>query len=181
MTTTEVAGLVTESTRVDAVCMAHAARLVDRVGDARFALLTAPTGFGKTFIAGQIAQESGRRVAWCSIRPRTSEASLWVDICRKVLERWPDAPNQPGDVSESNAPKLLIPCLDVVGETLLVLDDVDHLDDGALDAALGTLGPFGSLRVLVTSQLGPTPALVSLEAAGDLTRLDALDLGFDEE
>lgn len=163
---------------IERVAAEHAERIATRAAGAPAVHIAAPIGFGKTEIATRIAHSSGRTVAWCALSSATSTSSVWSATSRSLLVAWPDAPNQPDDVSNDNAQQLVLSTLGVVGPTTFVFDDVDGLDPGVLDSVVEMLSAADSTQLIVTSQHGPTPGLTLLEAAGRLAHVDADELAF---
>lgn len=168
-------------------------RRLDGAMGRRLTLLTAPAGYGKTTLLSAWARTV--RAAW--VRPQREdlvelvEASVaalrgYVPALERgmVMPATQDEPDADPDRARAGAAWLADELARVMHQdVVLLLDDV-ALPEGAATtrfvADLVRQSPPG-LHVVVSGRRAPGFAVARLEQAGDLLRLDGLDLGLDEE
>jgi DNA-binding SARP family transcriptional activator len=157
--------------------------LVARARARQVALLTAPAGHGKTYLAAQVAAAAGGPVAWFNADDLDQDALALVEQVLAALGRaWPDAASPARTLTDDAA---ALPLLTATIETLagpgcLVLDNADlvgrALLDAVVDAVLAALP--SACHLVVCARDVVTPAIVRAEAARRAVIVGAGDLAF---
>jgi LuxR family maltose regulon positive regulatory protein len=162
--------------------------LLDRGGDARLTLISAPAGFGKTTLLAEWlarAPSEGRAVAWLSLDETDSEPSLfWPHVVAALQGAFERAggefPDLPGATSPDDAfiAILLNQLTTADRAVVLVLDDfhlVEHADIHArLAFFVEHLPP--QVHVVISTRADPALPLSRLRARRDLVEVRAADL-----
>lgn len=156
-----------------------------------FVLLCAPAGSGKTTAMAAWAEHPGRfRPVWLRLDPHDDDvhtlASALSTALRACLGR---AGRRLDEVLSSSLSGELhhlatafVNDLDEIGDIVLVVDDLQHLPDGAavgmLERVLDTLGP--SNRLLVASRVEPPWSLARRMVRREVVELGMADLRLDQ-
>ncbi len=162
--------------------------LVERLLGAqeRVISVTAPGGYGKTLLLAQWASDDSRPLAWLSLDPDDSDATVFLQyvalalVEAEVLEA-DQLPSGVGMASSRSLLQALRTGLVTSGPFVLVVDDVQVLRGASLDALLLLARdiPHGSQLVLCgRSDLGRLLSRARL--AGETLELTARDLAFDD-
>jgi len=160
--------------------------LVARCLERQAAVLTAPAGHGKTYLAAQIAAACGGPTAWFSADDLDQDALGLVEQLLAALARaWPDVASPSAAMTDDAA---ALPLLTATLETLagpgcLVLDNA-HLVGRALlerflDAILRALP--SPCHIVVCTRDAVTPAILRAEGAHRVVILGAGELAFTVE
>src|SRR5262245_9433661 len=172
-------------------------RLVTRIDEAvtrRFALITAPAGFGKTTLLTQwIASVAGTtRVAWLSLDEADRDPMHFLRyLVAAFAELEPHVTRATGPLIGSlrvPAPKdLMTLLLSEIGEpahdTVLVLDDYQVVDDAEINAAVAFFIDRmpARLRLVVASREEPRLPLARWRSLEILSEIGVEDLRFSLE
>ncbi|MGD2079147.1 MAG: helix-turn-helix transcriptional regulator, partial [Chloroflexota bacterium] len=181
------------------------AHLIDRLDQGlqlghKLTLISAPAGFGKTtlvseWIAGLRSDGLGERenrIAWLSLDENDNDPARFLSYIIESLSRadGSDAAFGKGALSMLQSPQpapiqsvlslLINELAGILGQTLLILDDVHVIDSPPIHDALDFLIehlPPQTFLVIVTRD-DPRLPLARLRARGQLTELRAADLRF---
>lgn len=167
-------------------------RLTSRLDDGldcRLTLVSAPAGFGKSTLLSSWIESCGRPAAWVSLDPSDDDltAFFWY-LCAAVQSVYPDACS--GSVALLEGPSsppvevlvatLSNELLELPGEIVVVLDDLQFITDlavhEALDQVVGHLPP--SVHLVIGTRADPALSLASLSAHGQLAEVREQDLTF---
>ncbi len=149
-------------------------------------VLAAPSGYGKSALATQLAGASGRPFAWYAADTADRDLATAAGyLTRALAHAWPGLRDAvpSDDVDDVALARLAYLLRDVGGPGGIVLDDVDALPDAVCEGLLETVvatSPAGILLV-VTLQGDPPASLLKVEAAGRAVVHRADDLRFDAE
>ncbi|MCU1572146.1 MAG: ATP-dependent transcriptional regulator, MalT-like, LuxR family [Micrococcaceae bacterium] len=180
--------------RRDAVSRPSTLERLERGGDVRLTLVSAPAGFGKTTLLAQwlsVTRNGDRRVAWLSLDEYDREPASFLTYLVAALR--PVMPN--GGTSEMELaaaePTRMEPLLTAVlnelisisGEVWLVLDDFHLVDGPDVGAAMGFLIEHlpPNVHVIISTRADPTFPLSRWRARGELLELRAADLRFSRD
>ncbi|WP_069166677.1 BTAD domain-containing putative transcriptional regulator [Nocardia altamirensis] len=140
------------------------AEVAARLGSARLVTLTGPGGAGKTRLAVEVAERATSTVWFVELAAVTDAAQVASSVLTTIGVREVGLLEQP-----SGDPAYRLTQFLARRETLLVLDNCEHLIDAVADLVDRLLGACPGLRVLTTSraplaiggehlhQLGPLP------------------------
>jgi predicted ATPase/DNA-binding winged helix-turn-helix (wHTH) protein len=126
---------------------AELALLAQRLQQASCLSLSGPSGVGKTSLARAVmhrATVSGQRI-WVDLTTATHDADVFPALCRAAGQQVPDAHGA------ESAEALLARALP--DDSLLVLDNAEHVVAGAADLVAALYAAAPGLRVLVTTQI----------------------------
>lgn len=167
--------------------------LAELLGGARLVTLSGPGGAGKTRLATEAA----------SRHPAHARGRVWFvplagvrdpgDVLGAVVEALEVRDLRSADTEVRRRPDLLGHAVEVLagGETLLVLDNCEHVIDAAATLADDLLGRVPGLRILATSReplaitgealcpLGPLPVPAERAAPAEAAELDSTRLFLD--
>lgn len=164
---------------------------LERDGDVRLTLISAPAGFGKTTLLAEWlskARNDDRRVAWLSLDQYDREPASFLtylvaalrevmpDVGKAAIELLATAPTR----TELALTSVLNELASIPNEVWLVLDDF-HLVDGqeigaAIDFLIEHLPP--KVHVVISTRADPTFPLSRWRARGELLEVRAADLRF---
>ena len=171
-------------------------RLTDGLGghsQPRLTLLSAPAGFGKTTLLGEIAADptSQRAVAWFSIDRLDDEASVfWAYLIEAVDRAVPGVSAPARDQLSTGSTRVeavlatLINDVHARGEDfLLILDDYHLIEDPAIQSDMAFLVEHlpPQVHLLLGARADPALPLARLRATGRLAEIRAADLRFSAE
>lgn len=167
------------------------ARLIERLeraGDARLVLVSAPAGFGKTTLVTQWLADGTRPVAWLSLDGRDDEpAGFWryvlaalrgahADVCAGALALL----DQPSPAVDAALEALVNELHGLPEHTVLVLDDYHLVESREIHEQMAFLVdhlPPG-LQLVLGCRADPLLPLARLRARGELAEVRAADLRF---
>ncbi len=157
--------------------------LVARSLACQVALLTAPAGHGKTYLAAQIAAASGGPTAWFSADDLDQDTLGVVEHMLAALARaWPDAASPSATLTDDAAalPVLAATIETLAGPGCLVLDNAHLVGRALLDAVVGAvLAALPSpCHLVVCTRDAVTPALLEAEGARRAVIVGAGELAF---
>ena len=166
--------------RIDHVRERHIDTLSSRFTDKPLVVVRAPAGYDKSHLAKTIAAKNKAPVAWCRVRPNSSDGELCAALTRELAAAWPQAGVDPSIVSDQNAQSLLTELLPLIGNTSVVLDDTHNSSTSVVDALLDNMlaGPTESLHLIVTTEGPLTAALLRADANGLVSHVGADTLAF---
>ena len=157
--------------------------------DTRIVALVAPAGYGKSTLAAQFAEASGRRVAWLSADGRDDDPATLVRSIAAALDQVEPLPATtvasvaiPGPSVWTHAVPALGAALRGSSDARLVIDDVDRIAGReSVDVLLTLAAHLRDPRqlVLVGRTLGNLPA-ARLQSTGLMSVVSREDLAFDE-
>jgi LuxR family transcriptional regulator, maltose regulon positive regulatory protein len=168
-------------------------RLQDRLGagaTTAVTLVSAPAGFGKTTLLGEVARASARTasVAWLSLDADDNDPNLFWSYVVAALDRSAlgavdrtralvDSGQRPGDTFLAT---LLNDMALAAVELVLVLDDFHVIESVEVQEAFSYLVDHlpPTTRVVIGTRADPALPLARLRARGDLTEIRAADLRF---
>jgi LuxR family maltose regulon positive regulatory protein len=169
--------------------------LLDTGPATRLTLVTGPPGAGKTTLVAQwhAARGAGRPFAWLGLDPDDADPvrfwGLVIAALREVHEGFGARAATAlragrGAVLPAVVPELINEAAALPARTVLVLDDLHVLDEGAgvhasLAALLDRL-PSTLHLVVTTRTVPPLPLLPRLRARGELEEIDATVLRFND-
>ncbi|NJK44206.1 MAG: AAA family ATPase, partial [Pleurocapsa sp. SU_196_0] len=158
--------------------------------DLRLVMLTAPAGYGKTTLLGQLARESAATVAWLTCTEDDANPTVLLDSLaasvkriapRLRLEAWQDAVT--ANATPLRLAQRLAEDLNASsGNLWLILDRCERLSADAgrtLDGLISSLGE--GHRVFMAGYDIPGAPVSQWLAHGDSLLLQADDLGFSEQ
>lgn len=159
-------------------------RLVDRLAGAPVVVLSAPGGYGKSTLAGQLAQSSGAAVIRVALEPGTTADGLVALFARATRRAGMSdlAESLTTSTSATDALDRIVAAFAVRAEpVVLVLDDLHHADAecGAWVRDLVADRP-PNLRVIAAGRGDVTPLLGRYAAAGAAVTADDLRFRTDE-
>lgn len=178
-----------ERPRLPAGAIARSA-LIERLAapGAALTVIVAPAGYGKTTLAVQLAQRIGGAIAWLSLEPPDRQpARFWTYVAAALTEagvadadRVYELLSSDADGIESASLALRAAIEAHEGPVTLVLDDVQEIDDEALDATIGQWlrHPLANLRVVCVSRGDLALPVGRLRSLGLLTEARVEDLAF---
>jgi LuxR family maltose regulon positive regulatory protein len=167
---------------------------LERAGDAKLLLVSAPAGFGKTMLVtewlGTVADE-GAAVAWLSLDERDNDPALFWSYVLATLQA---AVTGLGDGARSLLDSAPAPMEDVLAtlvndlhgvdqDVVLVLDDYHVIDSAEVHEGLNHLLEHLPERahLVIASRADPPLPLARLRARGELAEIRAADLRFTAE
>jgi LuxR family maltose regulon positive regulatory protein len=167
---------------------------LERAGDAKLLLVSAPAGFGKTMLVtewlGTVADE-GAAVAWLSLDERDNDPALFWSYVLATLQA---AVTGLGDGARSLLDSAPAPMEDVLAtlvndlhgvdqDVVLVLDDYHVIDSTDVHEGLNHLLEHLPERahLVIASRADPPLPLARLRARGELAEIRAADLRFTAE
>ena len=157
--------------------------LVARSRACQAAVLTAPAGHGKTYLAAQIAAASDGPTAWFSADDLDQDAVGLVEQILAALARaWPDVAGPSVALTDDAAalPMLAATLETLAGPGCLVLDNAHLVGRALLDDVVGAVLaalPF-PCHVVVCTRDAVTPSIVRAEGARRAVILGAGELAF---
>ncbi|MBE0695756.1 MAG: AAA family ATPase, partial [Anaerolineaceae bacterium] len=169
-------------------------RLVGRVLDGwrqgrKLALFSAPPGFGKTTLVGEVIQLAGCRTAWLSIDSAdNAPVRFWRYIIAAMRRLFPDLGELAQSMLEANQPPpveniltSLLNELAVLPEPLIIILDDYHLIETtavheSLNFFIDHLSPQVSL--IITTRSDPPLSLARRRGRMEMTEIRAADLRF---
>lgn len=164
---------------------------LERDGDVRLILISAPAGFGKTTLLAEWLSKSSsndRRVAWLSLdeydRAPASFLTYVVSALRAVIPDLGTAATELLSTAQTRMELALTALLNdlaaTANEVWLVLDDFHLVDGPEVGAAMGFLiehlPPMA--HVVISTRADPTFPLSRWRARGELLEVRAADLRF---
>jgi LuxR family transcriptional regulator, maltose regulon positive regulatory protein len=158
--------------------------LVRRLDDAvhsKVTLVVAPPGYGKSMLLAQWAANARRRIAWLTLDAADSNAVTFARSLVTSLQRVHSglglvAAERIGTSGASMGDEFVVSLLDDLAhipETVIVLDDVETVRNGAVLDELAVLveqAPEG-IHVVLSSRSDPQLPLHRLRVRGDLSEL----------
>ena len=175
----------------------------------RLTLMTTPAGFGKTTLlsswyaacAERPASEREPVLAWLSLEPADNDpARFWAYVLRALRQgheqATPDHPLMTLEVAPQASTETLLtallnaysarsrhPTLATSGETVLILDDYQHITNQAIHNAMTFLLEHlpSNLHLVIASRTSPQLPLTGLRASGQLVEIAADDMRFTAE
>jgi LuxR family transcriptional regulator, maltose regulon positive regulatory protein len=155
--------------------------------DYRFALVSAPAGYGKTAALATWAGEHRDRVAWLSCDPSDADATRFMSgLLWAISARWPGVADDALVLLERNGANTHDAAVAVANELatvgspgVIVVDDL-HLaaPDPALLTGFNEALPDG-FRLVASTRSDPPLPLARMRLRGDLLELRGPDLSFD--
>jgi non-specific serine/threonine protein kinase len=115
--------------------------LRDVLGRDRLLTLHGAGGAGKTRLAVELVRRSGGAVAFADLAPLARDAPLWPELARLLGVREEPGLTLPDAVVRAAAPDLL-----------LILDNCEHVRDGARDVAMRLLAERADVTIVATSR-----------------------------
>lgn len=167
------------------------ARLIERLeraGDARLVLVSAPAGFGKTTLVTQWLAHGTRPVAWLSLDGRDDEAAgFWRYVLAALRSAHADVGagalallDQPSPAVDAALEALVNELHGLPEHTVLVLDDYHLVESREIHEQVAFLVdhlPAG-LQLVLGCRADPLLPLARLRARGELAVVRAADLRF---
>ena len=167
-------------------------RLADRLRRgvaSRLTLVSAPAGFGKTTILGELAATigAGQSVAWLSLDDGDNDpAVFWAYVVAALQRAGRGASSAIGPLIEtgSSTDVLLATLINdlsaLPGEIILILDDFHEIHSPAVVDSVGFLVEHApaNLHVVLGTRADPPLPLARLRARGALIEIRAADLRF---
>src|SRR4029079_4209688 len=166
-------------------------RLLDEAAErCRILMLIAPAGYGKTTLARQWVEQSGRPYAWYSAGASSADvAAVAADWARAVDDIVPDAGQRlmgrlqatasPEDELALLARLLAADLADWPNDTWLVIDDYQHVGEAASAFVLDVV-EASKLNVLIASRRLPPWASSKKLLYGEISVVEHLALAMDE-
>jgi len=147
------------------------------------AVLSAPAGHGKTYLAAQVAAASGRPAAWFSADELDQDALGLVEQLLAALARaWPEVASPSMALTDDVAalPLLAATLETLAGPGCLVLDNANLVGrtvlDDVVDSVLAALPP--SCHLVLCTREAVTPAILRAEGAHRAVIVSAGELAF---
>jgi LuxR family maltose regulon positive regulatory protein len=168
--------------------------LIERLAQADsppIVLLVAPSGFGKTTVLSQWAEQDSHAFAWVPVEEADNDPKVLLSRIAEVLDavepidrRVFDALTSPGSsIAGLVVPRLASALLSRTSPVTLVLDDVHVLRNSECRAALSMLAdhvPRGS-RLVLSGQIEPPLRIARLRAEGRVRQIGPGDLSLTRE
>jgi len=167
--------------------------LIERLAqaDAPVVSVVAPSGFGKTTLLSQWAEQDGLAFAWVPVEETDNDPKVLLGRIAQALDAVEpigrpvfDALVSPGSsIAGSVVPRLGSALLSMTSPVALVLDDVHVLRNSECRAALSTLAdrvPRGS-RLVLSGQIEPPLRIARLRAEGQVLEIGVGDLSLTRE
>lgn len=158
---------------------------------ARFYLISAPAGFGKTSLASTIVKGFSGQVAWLSLDAEDSDLKRFIRYLLASLQTVNAGIAKSAEpmltAERVNATSLMVTLInDLLSYThpvLLVLDDYHLVANQEVHDLLGLLLEHqpSNLKLLIASRADPPFALAKLRAKGKLLEFRAEDLRFHKD
>jgi LuxR family maltose regulon positive regulatory protein len=162
--------------------------LLDRAGEARLVLISAPAGFGKSALVASWLTSGGPRFVWLSLDPADNDPVRFLRYVRmagvslqagRVAGPAASIPAIPPD-QEIVIADLLAALGDQPDPAILVLDDYHVVESPAIHAVVATLierlPPCA--RLVILTRVDPPLPLARLRARGELLEIRADALRF---
>ena len=148
--------------------------------------VVAPSGFGKTTLLSQWAEQDGRAFAWVPVEDADNDPKVLLSRIAQALDAVEpigrpvfDALSSAGSsIAGSVVPRLGSALSSIASPVALVLDDVHMLRNSECRAALSTLAdyvPRGS-RLVLSGQVEPLLRIARLRAEGRVLEIGPGDL-----
>lgn len=168
----------------------HRTRLIAMAaGDANLTLISAPAGWGKSKLAGQLAQaavDAGRAVVWLTADRYDDATEFWPNLFAATRCQVPDLADPPADPRGDHTGGTVDRWLEAVDgwgrPVTLVIDDLTQVRDHEVFdglARLVTLAPT-SLAVVLVARHNPGLPLAKWRVQGVLAEIRAADLAVSE-
>ncbi|MDR5855361.1 LuxR C-terminal-related transcriptional regulator [Caballeronia sp. LZ062] len=164
---------------------------LDRVHQAKLALVSGSAGYGKTVLLAQWRQnclKSGAEVAWLSL---TADDGGYADFCTELFAAMQrlgisvetDVPLDDTSASAMDAAIAAIVegAVELPKDVYLIIDDYHHVEAPAAHKFVQKLldhGP-GNLHLVISSRVTPPLSLSRLRMMGQIVEVDSAELPFD--
>ncbi|WP_248320477.1 LuxR C-terminal-related transcriptional regulator [Caballeronia sp. Sq4a] len=164
---------------------------LDRVHQAKLALVSGSAGYGKTVLLAQWRQnclKSGAEVAWLSL---TADDGGYADFCAELFAAMQRLgisveTDMPPDDTSASAMYAAIAAIvegavDLPKDVYLIIDDYHHVEAPAAHKFVQKLldhGP-GNLHLVISSRVTPPLSLSRLRMMGQIVEVDSAELPFD--
>lgn len=157
-------------------------RLLDRVASARLVVLSAPSGYGKSTLAAQVAEGRGGGVVSCRLTDADATDAGAARLLDALASAYPHLGEQPPVVDRTGGARLAYALTDLAGPATVVIDGLHLLDDDGdrlLSTVLDAADPTVSVVAIIDTA---APSSVARRAAtGEAVILGAAELLFDPE
>ncbi|VXC39752.1 ATP-dependent transcriptional regulator, MalT-like, LuxR family [Burkholderia sp. 8Y] len=164
---------------------------LDRVHQAKLALVSGSAGYGKTVLLAQWRQnclKSGAEVAWLSL---SADDGGYADFCTELFAAMQRLgisveTDMPLDDTSAGAMDAAIAAIvegavDLPKDVYLIIDDYHHVEAPAAHKFVQKLldhGP-GNLHLVISSRVTPPLSLSRLRMMGQIVEVDSAELPFD--
>ena len=158
---------------------------------ARFLLVSAPAGYGKTTMLARWARTSGRPVAWVSLDPGDRSARrFWSYVLAAIGRILPEEVREAANAFESSAsledvvlPRLLADLATAPEGLLLILDDFHEASSASVDTSLSAAveGVPEGLQIIASTRHDPVLPISRWRVRGWLAEIRQADLRMTEE
>lgn len=170
-------------------------RLDEFAAKQRIALVTAPSGYGKTVAVASWARARPEPVAWVTLTPLESTAPIVDLLVTQALRQVGDSPGasdgvrslrdlpHAGGTPEERWDGLRTALAALTEPVILVVDDCDEAADPARHSLLAALVENGPelLRIVLIGQHDPPLHLAKARVVGDVDTIGVADLAFRPE
>ena len=155
-------------------------RLVDLAATSAWVVMSAPSGYGKTLAAAELARSGDGPAIWCRLTDADVADGGTSRLLGALVAAAPHLGQQPPVADTTGAARITYALGAVASPATVVIDDL-HLIGNAGDLLVDAISAAAvGLRVVVTTEGELTPGLVRSIAAGSALLVGPADLLFDE-
>jgi len=152
-----------------------------RAAHSRCVVLSAPSGYGKSWVANEIARSSPGPTIWCRLTDVDAADGGASTLLAALVDTFPHLGEQPRVTDTTGAARLEYALGDLAGPASIIVDDL-HLLDGHDEPVLGPLMDRADddFRIVVTTRATPPARFLRGVADGSSLLFGAQDLLLNE-
>ncbi len=140
-------------------------------------LFSAPSGFGKSVAAAQLAEQLVGEVLWCRLTDEDAADRGAGKILSTLAQSFPHLGHQPPVIDSSSSARLMYTLQELAGPAILIIDDLHLVNDSRQQILTDLLDFSGDgLSIIVTSRDEPTQEITEGRVSQQITVRSATDL-----